>query len=133
MRGKSVTFKRLRRQAIVFAAAAATVVGIVAPAQATTTPVGDGHFHVSGTKIIGPDGKTFVARGVNIGGLERYSSVVDLTYNTLSLAHDWGANFIRLPLSSTFWDPEMCTYDPNYASTIDQVVSWAESLKMLIL
>ena len=128
-----MTFKRLGRRAIVLAAAAATIAGVVLPAQAATAPAGDGRFHVSGTKIIGPDGKQFLPRGVNMGGFERYANPVDITYDRFALAKSWGANFIRLPLSSTFWLQGMCSFNQNYAARVDQAVAWAESLHMLIL
>ena len=129
-----MTFKGLRRRTLTTVAAAALAAATLGavPAHGATAPAGDGKFHVVGAKIIGPDGKVFIPRGVNIAGLENNAYAV-IKQDQFTLAKAWGANMIRLPVSSTFWLPEMCTDVASYPSRVDQMVAWATSLKMLIL
>ena len=93
----------------------------------------DGQFHVVGTSIEGPDGLPFVPRGVNKSGLEWTPKGYDLSSATFEGMKSWGANFVRVPLNDSYWLSSMCTYDADYASRVDQVVQWAESLHMLVL
>ena len=54
-----------------------------------------GRFSVRGSEIIGPDGKPFVARGVNVNGYQwvwRRSTVADVDL----IATCWGFNAIRI-------------------------------------
>lgn len=108
-----------------------------APASAVTTtvtaPLGDGAFHTRGNRIVGPDGRPFIPRGVNKGSLEGSSTGWDLRWWEFVSMRGWGANMVRIPLSAAFWLPTSCAYDPGYAARVDEVVSWAESLKMLVL
>jgi hypothetical protein len=92
-----------------------------------------GRFTVNGTKIIGPDGKVFIPRGVNKGGLEWKKKGYDETFANYQRIKSWGANFVRIPISPAFGLPRMCTYDKDYMGRVDKIVRWAEQLKMLVL
>jgi len=137
MRAKTVTsFRNARRRLVTLGAAALAMTialtMVLVPARAAVTPTGDGQFHVVGTNIIGPDGKVFVPKGVNVGGFDAYASPL-VSYETFAQAKSWGANFIRLPMSSTFWVKAMCSHNPGYINRIDAAVAWAEQLKILLL
>jgi len=93
----------------------------------------DGKFHVVGTSIIGPDGQPFTPRGVNKNSLEITATGWEMKYWYFQRMKSWGVNFVRLPLSSSFWLPSMCTYDPNYAARVDWIVNAAASMKMMIV
>jgi hypothetical protein len=129
------SFRTTRRRLVSLGTAAlamciATTV-VLMPARAAT-PVGDGQFHVNGINIIGPDGKVFVPRGVNVGGFDAYAMPL-VNRDTFVRAKAWGANFVRLPISSTFWVQAMCSYNAGYVQRIDTVVQWAEELQILLL
>jgi hypothetical protein len=94
---------------------------------------GDGKFHVVGNRIIGPGGGDWIARGVNLGGLEWSPNGYDLAYWNFKRMKDWGVNFVRVALSDVFWLKSMCSYNKNYAAKVDQIVQWGKQLKMLIL
>ncbi len=92
-----------------------------------------GKFKVVGTQIIGPDGKVFVPRGVNKGGLE-YSPVgYDESFWNYQRMKSWGANVVRVPVSNAFWLKRMCTYNADYMKRVDKIVNWAEQLQMLVI
>jgi endoglucanase len=92
-----------------------------------------GKFTVSGTRILGPDGKVFMPRGVNKGGLEWLKKGYGETFHEYQRIKNWGANFVRVPVSPAFGMARMCTYDKDYMGRIDRLVRWTEQLKMLVL
>ena len=92
-----------------------------------------GKFTVQGTRIIGPDGKVFVPRGVNKGGLEWLKKGYDEGFWNYQKIKSWGANVVRIPLSSAFGLKRMCTYDKDYLARVDRIVQWGEQLKLLVI
>ena len=89
-----LVFYKLKDNAV---AMAATIVPLTAPTavpKATLIPSGQG-FSVRGTKIYGPDGKEFVAKGVNVNG---YNWVwTRSTVNDVHLIVDcWAFNLVRV-------------------------------------
>jgi hypothetical protein len=38
-----------------------------------------------------------------------------------------------VPLSDAFWEPRMCSYNRNYQRRVDDIVTWARDLRMLVL
>ena len=48
-------------------------------------------------------------------------------------AKEWGANFVRVPLSEEYWLSSNCDYSSTYEATVDQVVNWITSLGMVAL
>lgn len=94
---------------------------------------GDGQFHVHGRTVIGPDGAPTVLRGVNKSGLEYTAFGYDLDLVTFQQMKSWGVNVVRVPLSPAFALPGMCSFNRDYLTTIDRVVSYGEQLGMLII
>lgn len=132
------------RRATIFSVAAAILLSLASTSAALPTlallrdrdrtqPPQMRGFSVVGTKIIAPDGSTFVPRGVNKGGLEYWSWGYDEAFWNYQHMKSWGANFVRIPLSPAFAMPRMCTYDRHYMTRVDRIVKWAEQLRMLVL
>ncbi|MEY2471892.1 MAG: endoglucanase [Actinomycetota bacterium] len=92
-----------------------------------------GKFTVNGTRILGPDGKLFMPRGVNKNGLEWTKKGYEEGFWNYQRMKSWGANVVRVPLSPAFALARMCTYDKNYMGRVDKIVRWAEQLKMLVI
>ncbi|MBI1280684.1 MAG: cellulase family glycosylhydrolase [Anaerolineaceae bacterium] len=87
-------FYKADENAVALAATVVPSAGPTAVPHATLIPVGDG-FSVRGTKIYGPDGKEFVAKGVNVNG---YNWVwTRSTVNDVHLIADcWAFNLVRV-------------------------------------
>ncbi|HUR76472.1 MAG TPA: glycoside hydrolase family 5 protein [Acidimicrobiales bacterium] len=100
--------------------------------KAPNTPI-TGKFRVEGTRIVGPDGRTFVPRGVNKGGLEYFKKGYDETFWNYQRIKSWGANVIRIPLSPAFGLKRMCSFDKDYMKRVDRIVNWGEQLQMLVI
>lgn len=111
----------------------------VAPVSVTTAPrrrqpiAADGRFHVRGRDVFGPTGSAVTLRGVSKSGLEYSVDGYDVSKATFERMRSWGANVVRVALSDRFALPEMCNFDASYLSTIDDIVSYGEQLKMLIV
>lgn len=58
---------------------------------------------VQGTKIVDPNGKEVLLRGVNCAGLEWNSNDNDIINRIEVALTDWNANLIRLPISQDRW------------------------------
>ena len=131
--------KRLRsnttKRALLIALTVLVLLALVTPSSALpiTRKTGDGKFHVVGPNIIGPNGGVFTPRGVNLGGLEWSPKGYDLGFWNFRRMKEWGANFVRVAIADNFWLKSMCTYDKSYAAKVDDIVRWAEALKMLVL
>jgi hypothetical protein len=88
-----------------------------------------GPLTTSGTAVY--DGTTkVVLRGINRRGLERGKAIV-ITPAEMLQARRWGANMVRVPLSSSYWLPSNCNFDPNYVSYVDQAVDAITKAHML--
>jgi len=89
-----LVFYKLNENVVAMAATAVPLAEPTAVPKATLVPSGEG-FSVRGTKIYGPDGKEFVAKGVNVNG---YNWV--WTRNTVNDAHlivdCWAFNLVRV-------------------------------------
>ncbi len=89
-----LVFYKVNENVAAMAATAAPVAESTAIPKATIIPGGKG-FSVTGTKIYGPDGKEFVAKGVNVNG---YNWV--WTRNTVNdvhlIADCWAFNLVRV-------------------------------------
>lgn len=94
-------------------------------AGAITSP----QLHVTGTKILEPNGVEFRIHGVNICGME-WSAVGDHLQESVPVALDqWHANFIRLPLSQDRWfgkAPDNKDDGSSYRALVDWVVNEIE-------
>jgi endoglucanase len=90
-------------------------------------------YSVSGNKILDPNGKAVLLKGMCRPSFEwnpngEYASLEDY-----QLMKDWGSNVVRLALNQNFWLPGAATYNANYQSTIHQQVQWIKSLGMGVI
>ncbi len=131
----------LRRiTAVAIALAAAMSMLAVAPAKSVTVAgldlgnkTGDGKYHVYGTNVVNPDGKTITLRGVAKNGLEYSAKGYQDELPTYEAMKRWGANVVRIPLATTYGVSAMCKYDANYIKIVDRIVQYGQKLKMLVL
>jgi hypothetical protein len=94
-----------------------------------------GPLHTSGNKIIQANGQAITLRGVVMPGLQISSTMsgTGVSEQTVIEAKEWGANFVRVPLSEEYWLSSNCDYSPTYEASVDQVVKWITSLGMVAL
>ena len=94
-----------------------------------------GPLHTSGNQIVQANGQSIMLRGVVMPGLQISSTMsgTGASEQTVIEAKDWGANFVRVPLSEEYWLTSNCDYNPTYQATVDQVVNWITSLGMVAL
>lgn len=85
-------------QAIATPTAAAVTTAAVAPPTVCGSVAPSGSFHVAGGQIIGPDGNSFIARGVNV-----YDDLATGDFDAI-VAMFPGVNFIRIGMHS-YSDP----------------------------
>lgn len=78
--------------------AAVAAAPVIAVPQCTSTTEGDGRFHVQGGQIIGPDGKVWLARGINVYDNEAAGAASAMTQVFT------GLNFVRVGIHS-YQDP----------------------------
>ncbi|HMC41507.1 MAG TPA: cellulase family glycosylhydrolase, partial [Acidimicrobiales bacterium] len=91
-----------------------------------------GPLHTSGNVILDGNNHPVTLRGLNRPGMEN-SPTPNISQSDIDHAKQWGANFIRVPLSEAFWLTSNCHYDPTYASKVDSMVSWITSRGMVAL
>jgi aryl-phospho-beta-D-glucosidase BglC (GH1 family) len=83
-----------------------------------------GPIRAQGNHIVDRLGRTVTLRGVSILGMEAPGRHDLPTWEQeVSVAREWGANMIRLPLSDQRLLAGSCSYDPSYLSTLDALVS----------
>ena len=94
-----------------------------------------GPLHTSGNQIVQANGQAITLRGVVMPGLQVSPTPAGtgVSEQTVIEAKDWGANFVRVPLSEEYWLSSNCDYSPTYEATVDQVVNWITSLGMVAL
>jgi hypothetical protein len=93
---------------------------------AATTGLRSANLHVSGTRILGPDGAEVKFHGINVPSLE-WTAVGDHVTESIGVALDkWGANLVRVPLSQDRWfgkAPDSKDDGTSYRKIVDEVVS----------
>ncbi len=94
-----------------------------------------GPLSTSGNQIIQANGQPVTLRGVVMPGLEVNPTMSGTGVNEQAVieAKEWGANFVRVPLSEDYWLSSNCDYSSTYEATVDQVVNWITSLGMVAL
>jgi Cellulase (glycosyl hydrolase family 5) len=96
-----------------------------------------GPFKVSGTRVLGANGKPFISYGLTAPGLqgEDWASQVLLDMERITAAaDDWCANTIRLQLNQDDLNgPDGTSFDPGYMAAIESEVSLAESYGLVVV
>jgi len=90
-------------------------------------------YSTSGNKILDPNGKPILLRGVARPSLEWSATGEHLSLSDYQLIKGWGANVVRLGLSQCYWLSTSSLYNANYKSTIDQQVTWIKGLGLGVI
>jgi endoglucanase len=90
-----------------------------------------GPLRTSGNTVYDAKGP-IVLQGIHRRGLE-LSDGAPITSAELLQARRWGATMVRLSVSSAYWLPLNCYYDPAYAAKVDQAVKAVTALGMVAL
>lgn len=104
----------------------------VLTARTPATPNVVGPLRTVGNKLYDANGP-LVFKGVNLTGYEVSPTGQNLTAEDVTQAKRWGANAVRLELSSAFWLSSDCHYSAGYAGLVDTVVSAITSRGMIAL
>jgi hypothetical protein len=129
---------------IAVAGAAVAPAAHAAVSAKTTTPVGGsgcgkaaGPFSVSGTRVLGADGKPFVSYGITVPGLQSpdWAGSVSMDLEKITATADnWCANTVRLQLNQDdLLGPAGTTVDQAYLEAIESEVALAESYNLVVV
>jgi endoglucanase len=94
--------------------------------------VAPGGYYVNGNTICTTDGRKHLFHGIDRPSLE-WGSGEHLSLPDFQLMATWNANTVRISLNQDFWLPGSQEYIPNYASTVDHAVHWAEEAGMDVI
>jgi hypothetical protein len=90
-----------------------------------------GPLHTSGNRVYDAKGP-IILRGIHRRGLE-LSDGAPIAPPELLQARRWGATMVRLSVSSAYWLPLNCYFDPGYAAKVDEAVNAVTALGMVAL
>ncbi len=102
-------------------------------AAATTKHVAPGGYYVAGNTICTAAGQPHLFHGVDRSSLEYESSGDHISLSDFQLMASWQANVVRIALNQDYWLPGSDLSDPNYPSTVDNAVHWAEDAGMDVI
>lgn len=91
-----------------------------------------GPLHTAGTQLLDARGPLSL-HGLHRFGLESSPRARQLTPADLGQARAWGADVVRLSISSAFWLASSCHHAAGYAATVDAAVRTITSLGMVAL
>jgi hypothetical protein len=127
-------------------ALAGAVAGVAAPsAGAVGAPVASGPacgkavgpFRVSGTQVLGADGKPFVSYGLTVPGLQSPDWADSLTLDLMKIAataEDWCGNTVRLQLNQDdLLGPDGTGFNRTYMAAIKAEVALAEYYRLVVV
>ena len=102
---------------------------------AAVAPSVVGPLSTSGNQIIQANAQPITLRGIVMPGLQVSPTMsgTGVSEQAVIAAKEWGANFVRVPLSEEYWLSSNCDYSSTYEATVDQVVNWITSLGMVAL
>jgi hypothetical protein len=92
-----------------------------------SAPVAPGGYYVNGNTLCTADGRHHLLHGVDRPSLEWSAYGEHLVPEDFQLMASWNANVVRMALNQDYWLADSSLYAANYASTVDQVVAWAEA------
>jgi hypothetical protein len=119
------------------AGAAARATAATAPAAATVCGKAAGPFSVSGTQVLGADGKPFISYGLTVPGLQGagWGSAVMADLDEINAAaNDWCANTVRLQLDQDdLLGLQGTDYNQGYMAAVESEVSQAETDHLVVV
>ncbi|HEY4012827.1 MAG TPA: cellulase family glycosylhydrolase [Polyangiaceae bacterium] len=106
--------------------------GTCTPDGGSPPPMAPNGYYTQGATVCTPAGTPHLFHGVDRPTLEFCPDSTDpscthLSADDFQLMGSWNANVVRVALDQDRWLSAAALYDPNYASTVDQVVAWAEA------
>lgn len=90
-----------------------------------------GPLRTAGNRIYDAKGQVEL-KGIHRRGLE-LPGAPEITQAEMVQARRWGANMIRLSVSSAYWNKGNCHYDPYYAGRVDRAVKAVTANHMVAL
>lgn len=90
-------------------------------------PTAANRYYTNGGSVCTADGTVHVFHGVDRPSLEWRSDGVNLSSADFVAMAAWGANVVRIALNQDFWLSGAALYQPSYARTVDDAVTWAEA------
>jgi hypothetical protein len=90
-------------------------------------PVAPHGYYVSGNTLCTADGRPHLLHGVDRPSLEWNANGEHIVPEDFQLMASWHANVVRVALNQDFWLVDSPLYAANCASTVDQVVAYAEA------
>jgi endoglucanase len=101
---------------------------VVAGCPATpSAPVAPGGYYVNGNTLCTADGRPHLLHGVDRPSLEWNANGEHIVPEDFQMMASWNANVVRVALNQDYWLADSPLYAANYASTVDQVVVFAEA------
>ena len=85
-------------------------------------------LHVSGNKLLTPDGKEVWLQGLSTSGMEMKPDDDHAARSLVMAVEEWKANIMRLPVKETFWfgrDPSQTDGGKAYRERVDRVLTLA--------
>jgi hypothetical protein len=96
-----------------------------------------GPFRVSGTQVLGADGKAFVSYGLTVPGLQSpyWAGFVSMDRAKITAtAEDWCANTVRLQLDQDdLIGPDGTSFNQAYMAAVESEVELAESYGLVVV
>jgi endoglucanase len=92
----------------------------------TPPPVAPGGYYTNGTTVCTADGTPHLFHGVARPSLE-WGAGEHINAEDFQGMADWHANVVRVALNQDFWLSGAALYNPEYAATVDKVVTYAEA------
>lgn len=82
-------------------------------------------LHVSGNRIVDPDGRDVWLQGVNAGGMESVPNSDQVIKSAVVAVDDWKSNCVRLPVKEEFWFGTSAYQNDGgaaYRAAVDKIV-----------
>jgi hypothetical protein len=92
----------------------------------TAGPTAPDGYYTQGNTIFHESGNSHVFRGMARPSLEWNPKGEQLSPGDYQTMASWGSNVVRIALNQGFWLEGSSVYAPQYKSTIDQNIQWAQ-------
>lgn len=88
--------------------------------------IAPGGYYVNGAQVCTADGQPHLFHGVDRPSLEWSPVGESISAADFQQMASWHANTVRIATNQDFWLSGAALYDPDYRSTIQNAVTWAE-------
>ncbi len=92
-------------------------------------------WHVEGSALRDPEGRTVVMRGMNLSGAQKWKPYFGFQQpaDYARLRDEWGMSSIRFIVTWAAIEPEEGAYDDAYLDEVDRRIGWAEDAGLLVV